>query len=74
MSGPVGIITNKCPSCGKPQEGEGVCRACLELAVGNVRKVDDPQWSDCPQPGQGTDCDCPVIGFMKYHRPDCKYF
>ena len=31
-----------------------------------------PQWQDC-KPAM-PDCDCPIIGYAKFHLPGCKYF
>ncbi len=69
MSGPIGIFTHRCPSCGQPVEDEGLCPMCRPAAEGGEAPF---QWKDCT-PAM-PDCDCPIIGYAKFHLPGCKYF
>lgn len=66
----VGIITETCPQCGAPLERPGPCPSCSPDAGGHCG---DGQWTVCQPPSAATDCDCPVIGYVKIHAPWCKY-
>ena len=48
-----------CPMC---RQGQG--------AAGD--RCGEGQWTDCA-PAM-PDCDCPIIGYAKFHLPGCKYF
>lgn len=69
MTGPIGIFTHHCPHCGHPVEEEGLCPMCRQSQEGGQCQ---PQWQDCT-PAM-PDCDCPIIGYAKFHLPGCKYF
>lgn len=69
MSGPIGIFTHNCPVCGQPVEEEGPCPMCRQTQKDGQGQ---PQWQDC-KPAM-PDCDCPIIGYAKFHLPGCKYF
>ncbi len=63
-----GIMTHRCPHCGQPVEQEGPCPICR----GEKGCGEQDQWTDCT-PAM-PDCDCPIIGYVKFHLPGCKYF
>lgn len=71
MSGPIGIFTHRCPHCGQPVEEEGPCPLCRPSQEGGPEQCQS-QWQDCT-PAM-PDCDCPIIGYAKFHLPGCKYF
>lgn len=59
-------MVHRCPQCGQPVEEEGLCPMC------KPREQQDTEWKDC-SPAM-PDCDCPIIGYAKFHLPGCKYF
>ncbi len=67
MSKPMDLMVHRCPQCGRPVEQEGLCPECRPK-----EQQADNQWTVCNPPM--PDCDCPVIGYAKFHLPGCKYF
>jgi hypothetical protein len=72
VSGPIGIFTHHCPVCGQPVEEEGPCPMCRQGRGKAGEQGGGGQWTDCA-PAM-PDCDCPIIGYAKFHLPGCKYF
>jgi len=62
----VDLMVHRCPQCGQPVEDEGLCPLCRPA------EQTDIQWKNCT-PAM-PDCDCPIIGYAKFHLPGCKYF
>lgn len=72
MSGPIEIYTHRCPVCGQPVAEEGPCPRCRSGQGQAPGQGGGGEWTDC-SPAM-PDCDCPIIGFAKFHLPGCKYF
>ncbi|MCF8032638.1 MAG: hypothetical protein K9K66_06645 [Desulfarculaceae bacterium] len=66
MSQPFDLMTHRCPQCGQPVEQEGLCPLC------RPQEPQQGEWKVC-NPAM-PDCDCPIIGYAKFHLPGCKYF
>ena len=67
MSELIDLLFLRCPICGQPVKEEGPCAQCRPQ-----EQPEQMQWQNCT-PAM-PDCDCPIIGYTKFHLPGCKYF
>ncbi len=58
---PEELLQPRCEVCGAVLV-KGRCPRCHPVEVG-----------ECLNPEE-TDCDCPVVGYIKVHAPWCKYY
>lgn len=66
-------MDGRCMACGEPMQVPGLCPRCGEPNTGQCGAPRQGRWTEC-EPPINRDCDCPVVGYTRFHLPGCKHF